>query len=298
MNQFSISQLERFSGIKAHTIRIWEQRYNALQPNRTEGNTRYYDNEQLRRLLNIVSLTGLNYKISDLGIMPDQQLFKLVGELRKESEDISDEYFVSQIIAAGITYDEPYFNKIFSDCLAIHGMKDTYLKVIYPVLVRTGLMWSCNELAPVNEHFISNLFRQKLFTAIDALPPPKTGSDSWLLFLPENEFHEIGLLFSHYLVRLSGRKTIYLGSNIPLKSLINIGKDITYKNILFFLVHKDSNKNIQEYLNELSKNFSGKKINVAGDQELLKQFKPAKNIHFLSSVRDLEQQLFLNSKLN
>lgn len=294
MNQFSISQLERFSGIKAHTIRIWEQRYHALQPNRTEGNTRYYDNEQLRRLLNIVSLSNMKYKVSELCAMPDQKLFKLVGEVKNETGNGTDEYFVSQLIAAGMSYDVAYFDKIFSHCLRRYGMKDTYLKVIYPVLLRTGLLWGCDALVPANEHFISNLFRQKLFTAIDALPPPEPESDSWLLFLPENEFHEVGLLFSHYLVRLSGNKVIYLGSNIPLKSLINIGKGISYQNLLFFLVHNYLNEDIQEYLNELNDHFSGKKIYVAGDQKLLNQVKRAKNISFLSSVEDLEQSLVSN----
>lgn len=291
MNQFLISQLEKFSGIKAHTIRMWEQRYNALTPNRSEGNTRYYDNEQLRRLLNIVSLSNQDYKISELCTMTDKQLFRLVGELKNETENNTDEYFVSQLIAAGMTYDETHFDKIFSHCILRYGMKDTYLKIIYPVLVRTGLMWACNDLPAANEHFISNLIRQKLFTAIDSLSPAKNSQDAWLLFLPENEFHEIGLLFSYYLIRLYGRKAIYLGSNVPLQSFINVGKEISCHNVLSFLVHNDSNKEIQENINDLSKNFRGKKIYLAGDQKVIAKIKKESNIKFLSSVEDLEQQL-------
>ena len=215
----------------------------------------------------------------------------MVGELKNETQNKADEYFVSQILAAGLTYDEPYFDKIFSHCLLRFGMKDAYLKVIYPVLVRIGLMWACDDLLPANEHFISNLFRQKFFTAIDALPPPPPESDCWILCLPENEFHEIGLLFSYYLIRLSGNKVIYLGNNISLKSLVSVGKQISYQNILFFLVHNALDKDTQEYLNELSKNFSGKNIYVAGDQNFLNQFNKSKNISFISSVNDLEQQL-------
>ena len=291
MNKFSISQLERFSGIKAHTIRIWEQRYNALQPNRSEGNTRYYDNVQLRRLLNIVSLTSLDYKISELGVMPDKQLFKMVEGFINETESKTDEYFVLQLIAAGMGYDELHFDKIFSHCLLRYGMKDTYIKVVYPVLVRTGLMWACDELPPANEHFITNLIRQKLFTAVNALPPPKTNLQSWILFLPENEFHEIGLLFSHYLIRLSGKKVIYLGSNVPMQSLINAVKEISCRNLLLFLVHKDLDEEIHESLNRLSNHFPGKKIYVAGDKIVLSRVKKIDNITFLSSVEDLEQQL-------
>lgn len=292
MNQFSISQLERFSGIKAHTIRIWEQRYNALQPNRSEGNTRYYDDDQLRRLLNIVSLSKQDYKVSELCAMTDQQLFKLVWELKNEIENKTEEYFISQLVAAGISYDESYFDKIFSHTLLRYGMKDTYLKVIYPVLDRTGLMWTCNNLAPANEHFISNLFRQKLFTAIDALPSPKPESESWLLFLQENEFHEIGLLLAHYLIRLSGKKVIFLGSNVPMESVIAAAKEISCDNLLLFLVHRDSELEVCQYLKDLNSRFTGKNIYIAGEQKRLNQIKKTKNVIFLSSVDDLEQQLY------
>jgi DNA-binding transcriptional MerR regulator len=291
MNQFSISQLEKFSGIKAHTIRVWEQRYNALRPNRSEGNTRYYDNDQLRRLLNIVSLSRQNYKVSELCAMPDQQLSKLVWELGNEIENKPEEYFISQLIVAGMSYDESYFDKILSHTLLRYGLKDTYLKVIYPVLVRTGLMWACDGLAPANEHFISNLFRQKLFTAIDGLPPSKPASDSWLLFLPENEFHEIGLLLAHYLIRLSGKKVIYLGGNVPVQSIINAVKEISCNNLLLFLVHRDKETEVRNYLTELSANFKENNIYVAGDPQLFNRLKRTKNLTFLSSVEDLERQL-------
>jgi MerR family transcriptional regulator, light-induced transcriptional regulator len=291
MNQFSISQLEKFSGIKAHTIRIWEQRYGALQPNRSEGNTRFYDNEQFRRLLNIVSLSNHGHKVSELCAMPDKQLFKLVWELENEIENRPEDYFISQLIAAGMSYDESYFDKIFSHTLLRYGMKDTYLKVIYPVLVRTGLMWACNDLAPANEHFISNLFRQKLCTAIDALPPSKPGSDSWLLFLPENEFHEVGLLLAHYLIRLSGKKVVYLGGNVPTHSIISAVKEISCDNLLLFLVHRNSEVEMRNYLTDLSTHFKERNIYVAEDQQFFNRLKKTKNITFLSSVQDLEQQL-------
>lgn len=184
MNSFSISELSRYSGVKPHTIRIWEQRYNALTPNRTEGNTRFYDSSQLRRLLNIVSLMESDFKVSELCTMPDKKLFKLLAEFQnniKSSE--SNDYFVSQLIAAGMSYDEPNFEKIFSHCLVRLGIKSTYIKVIYPMLSRIGIMWASDSIAPANEHFITNIVRQKLFTAIDSLPSSKSLSDTWLLFL-------------------------------------------------------------------------------------------------------------------
>jgi len=293
MNQFSISQLAQFSGIKAHTIRMWEQRYNALQPNRSEGNTRYYDNSQLRRLLNIKSLTAGDYKVSELCVMPDKKLFKLVEEKQNETINENTDYFVSQLISAAINFNEILFDKIFSHCILKYGMKDTYLEIIYPVLARTGLMWCDNTLPPVNEHFINNLFRQKIYTAIDSLPPSTDSSTSWLLFLPEDEFHEIGLLFADYLLRLSGKKSIYLGSNVPLKSLEGIKKEMLPHNILLFFVHNVSVDAAQKYLNDLCAKFAGKKIFVAANQELINHTKWKKEIHWLTSVSDFEQELML-----
>jgi DNA-binding transcriptional MerR regulator len=293
LNFFSISQLQQFSGIKAHTIRIWEQRYKALKPNRSDGNTRYYDNSQLKRLLNIVSLLESDYKVSELCSMSDEKLFNLLGEQLKNSSisNEADQYFVSQLIAAGIGYDEPHFEKIFSTCLLRFGIKDTYIKVIYPMLARIGLMWSNDTIPPAQEHFISNILRQKLFSAIDSLPPAKSGQEPWLLFLPENEFHEIGLLFAHYLIRLSGRKVIYLGTNVPLDSLKTAVKDISPVHLLFFLVHHDMPTDSQKYLNTLNKSFGKTKIHLSGNPKLISQLKTVKEIDWIQSVKDLEKRL-------
>ena len=162
MNLFSISQLSQISGIKAHTIRMWEQRYNALKPNRSEGNTRYYDNLQLRRLLNIVSLMNSGYKVSELGVMSDKKLFTLLEQQQgKVESDDPEDFYISQLIAAGMSYDEQHFEKIFSHCLLRFGLKNAYTHVLYPLLSRIGLMWASNSIPPAQEQFISNIIRQK-----------------------------------------------------------------------------------------------------------------------------------------
>lgn len=295
MNYFSISQLARFSGIKPHTIRMWEQRYNALTPNRSEGNTRYYDNKQLRRLLNIASLLESGYKVSELCSMPDKKLFTLVKELsNKEALNNIDEFFVLQLVSAGMSYDEVSFDKIFSHCLLTYGIKDTYLRVIYPMIRRVGILWTADALEPAAEHFISNLVRQKLFTVIDSLPAAKTDKDSWLLFLPENEFHEIGLLFANFLIREAGRKAIYLGANVPLESLFATVKETSPKQMLLFLTHNDLPDETQNYLDELSLFFGDKKVFVAANLSHFEDIKAGKNIHWLSSPENLEQLLPVN----
>jgi hypothetical protein len=269
---------------------MWEQRYNALSPSRSEGNTRYYDNNQLRRLLNIASLLESDYKVSELCKMPDKKLFTLVEELPgKTADNDLNEFFVLQLVSAGMSYDEASFDKVFSHCFLKYGIKDAYVKVIYPMLRRIGIMWTTDALEPAAEHFISNMVRQKLFTVIDSLPTPKTGKESWLLFLPENEFHEIGLLFANFLVRQSGRKTIYLGSNVPLDSLFVAVKESSAEKILLFLAHNDLPDETQHYLDDLSLFFAKKKIYVAADPALFDNIKSPKNIYWLYSPKDLEQ---------
>ncbi|HLR91308.1 MAG TPA: MerR family transcriptional regulator [Balneolaceae bacterium] len=292
MNNFSISQIAQFSGIKPHTIRIWEQRYDALTPDRSEGNTRYYDGNQLRRLLNIVSLSGEEYKISELCRMPDERLFDLIRTTR-EKTPVNDpnEYFISQLIAAGMSYDEVYFEKLFSHCLIRYGMNDAYKQVIYPLLVRLGLMWASDDLPPAHEHFMSNIIKQKLLTATDSLPPASSASESWMLFLPENEFHEIGLLFANYLIRFTRRKVLYMGANVPLPSLSAAINSTLPDNLLLFLVHFDLPNNTKAYLKDLSTRFAKQNIFVSGNQKMVHKSAPAKNIHWLNSVDDLERHL-------
>lgn len=294
MNLFSISQLSQFSGIKAHTIRMWEQRYNALKPNRSEGNTRYYDNLQLRRLLNIVSLMDSGYKVSELCVMSDKKLFTLLEEQQANvTANDKEDFYISQLIAAGMSYDEQHFEKIFSHCLLRFGLKNAYIHVLYPLLSRIGLMWASNSIPPAQEHFISNIIRQKLFTAIDSLPPPAPTAETWVLFLPENEFHEIGLLFAHYVVRLSGRKSVYLGANLPLDSLSNSIKDIKPDKLLLFLVRHNLPEESQQFLDTLRTFSPIKIIYLVGSKNLVGSLKTGK-IQWLQTVGDLDRVLGSN----
>ncbi len=290
---FSISQLEQFSGIKAHTIRIWELRYGALKPSRSEGNTRYYDDSQLKRLLNIVSLMKTDHKISQLCLMTDKQHYELLNEQLQNNLDKDEtiEYYISQLITAGMTYDESYFEKIFSNALLRYGMKDVYIKIIYPVLVRIGLMWRTGKLPPSHEHFISNIIRQKMFAAIDALPPAQPSKDTWLLYLPKLEFHEIGLLFAHYTIRKAGKRSIYLGANVPVELLESAVNDISPSNILVFYVQNSDPTLTDKYFSSIVKIAKGIQIHVSGNLQLISKLKTRKNFHWIKSVTDLELQL-------
>ena len=185
MNLFSISQLAQFSGIKPHTIRIWEQRYDALKPERSEGNTRYYDDKQLRRLLNIVSLIEQGHKVSQLCSMSSDTLFSMIRDSGRIDSNDTAEYYINQLIAAGMSFDSGHFEHILSLSFSAYGIRDTYKTVIYPLMNRIGLLWASDILPTTSEHFISNIFHQKLSASIDSLPLPDSTKKTWFLFISD-----------------------------------------------------------------------------------------------------------------
>ena len=302
MNTFTISQLAQFSGVKPHTIRMWEHRHNALQPSRSDGNTRYYDGQQLRRLLNIVSLLENKRKVSDLCSMKDEELYELLKEQHSgqfsEADQHSHNFFVSQLLAAGVGFDTLQFEKIMAHCLLRYGMKDTYRTVIYPLLQRIGVFWAANELPPAQEHFISNLLRQKLYTAIDSLTPAPSDAPAWLLFLPENEFHELGLLMTDFLLRSQGQRTLYLGSNVPLSSVIATTEAWPAENLLFFMVHRDAPQQIEDYLQNLEAGVSNSRLVLVSSPHLLREVHLPDGIKNLHSIPELDELLKDSLKTN
>ena len=223
--------------------------------------------------------------------MSDKALFELIEQRRPTGPDGSDDYYISQLISAGVNFDEGHFTQMFSHCLLRYGLKNTYLQVIYPMLVRIGTLWTSDSFRPSYEHFISNLLRRKLATSSDGLPPPKAGAPTWLLFLPENEFHDIALLFADYLIRLSGARTIYLGGNMPESAVLEAIDQVKPDNMLLFLVHYDLPDDIKKYLERLAKAFKGENIYVSGSGQLLVELSEGKKVSFLRSVADLEGRL-------
>jgi MerR family transcriptional regulator, light-induced transcriptional regulator len=295
MNLYSISELEQFSGIKSHTIRIWEKRYKALKPRRSKGNTRYYDSFQLRRLLNIVSLSENGYKISRVARLKDEQIFDLLDKAIKETTALKPyEYFIAQLILASVHYDEASFDRHFAASRRRFGFEETYSMVVYPLLLRVGLMWQNDDMCVAQEHFLSNIIRKKLYAAIDSLPAADAESEPWVLFLPENEFHDIGLLFASYLIRLAGKKVYFLGSSVPLNSLKNAVSDTLPSNLLLFLVHNNSTTETQKYIDTLRRSFGDCTIYLAGNHKLINTLKLKKRMHWLQSADQLKAS-FLNN---
>ena len=240
--EYSIKDLEKLSGIQAHTIRIWEQRYGLLLPNRTDTNIRSYSDYYARKLLNVTTLIQNGWKISKASKLSHEEINE---EIRKLIESLDagegvDTVIVNQIVESGMSLSEAAFEKAFSSALVKYGVRDSYLKVIYPTLAKIGLMWSKDDVVPVQEHFITNLIKQKLFSAIDALPYQDVEKGSWLLFLPEGEHHELGLLMANYILKEKGYKVVYLGGNLPLANLKNVVSEDKIDNLLMFAVSRQT----------------------------------------------------------
>jgi len=297
---YSISDLEQLSGVQVHTIRIWERRYNALEPMRSAGNTRSYNDDHLRRLLNIVSISQTGLKISQVCALSEKEMNDLLKkEIDQTISSIANfEYYISQLLKYGLVYNEFEFDRLISKCILKYGMTDTYKQVMYPLLVRLGLMWRKDNLCPAQEHFLSNIIRQKLYSAINNIPPVSMVKSSWLLFLPEDEGHDIGLLFANYILKLAGHQVIYLGSRVPLDSIKDAMEYNQIQHMLLFMVRNRPVENANEYFNELSTKFPETRIHLAGNTKLISELKLAENINWFQSIIEFEQTIINISNAN
>lgn len=288
MNSFTISQLEQFSGIKAHTIRIWEKRYNALRPNRSLGNTRNYDGHQLKRLLNIASLIEGESQVSKFCLLSDEELaIKVIEKFERSNSDETDaSNYILQLTAAGINYDANTFDLIYKHAAKRFDIITLYKLVIIPLLNRVGILWAGERIPPSQEHFISNLILQKIHAATNALPPRKKSDETWALCLPEGEFHEIGLLFSHFMLCQAGKNSIYLGCNLPFDALISTVQEVQATHILVFFIHYDQPEKVQEYINSLIFKFKGCKILVSGNVRLISKLNLDEKVDWIKTVDD------------
>jgi methanogenic corrinoid protein MtbC1 len=247
---FSIKDLENISGIKAHTIRIWEKRYSLLSPERTETNIRHYSHKNLQKLLNIVLLNNNNYKISKIAQMDDDQILIIARELAFD-EAINDEA-INSFKLSMFQFDKSLFNNTYSRLLHKKTFRDIFKEVFIPFLEHVGLLWQTETLLPAHEHFISNLITQKIQINTEELRYTQVNTNKiFVLFLPENEIHELGLLYLNYELVLRGFKTIYLGQSLPLDNLsyfFDIDENVCFITSMTVRPYDDI---IEDYFNEL-----------------------------------------------
>jgi len=252
---YSISDLEKLSGVKAHTIRVWEKRYNLLQPRRTGGNIRYYDDQQLKRLLHTASLIASGMKISAVSKMSAAALRESVDALQPPTYDARLEVHVHRLIEACSDMDERLFEHVFNNALLGSDLLTVFTEVVTPLLSRVGYLWSVNDMMPAEERFVTSIVRRKLFAALDSVPLPDSSDETWLLFLPEDEEHEVNLLLSAFLLRQSGRKVVYLGSKVPMADLDAVIQKVNPTHLQFFWVKKHASEEVQALLNALHETY-------------------------------------------
>ncbi len=285
MNQFTIKDIENLSGIKAHTWRIWEQRYRIGVAQRKESNHRFFDNDNLKQILRIAYLYHSGIKISKIAALESEEMKELA--LSKVAKDNGNEFYIKELIEASIDLDEERFELTFDEVLKKMGIELTILNIINPFQEKIGVLWLSDHLIPAQEHFTSNIIRQKLTAAIDDLPFVKNNKKKKiLLFTPERERHELPLQFIHYLLKKNQNKVIYFGGNTSAQTIESYSQSCPFTHLYFHLVTNLTSIVPDEYLGKISKRFPDKQIIMSGIQvEQVNQI--PENVRLLKSMNEI-----------
>ncbi|MFN8286586.1 MAG: MerR family transcriptional regulator [Chitinophagales bacterium] len=251
MAQYSIKEVEILSGVKAHTLRIWEQRYDFLKPKRTDTNIRYYTDEQLRMILNIGTLNRNGVKISRIAEMRQDELEREVLNVYEGTKE--PDIMMDSLVHSMLDFDEERFEKALSSALTRLGFEKAFMELIFPFLIRTGVLWATGSVQVVQEHFISNLIRRKILAATDSIFVKKTATTrKFVLFLPEGETHELLLLFTEFFLRKHNHEVVYIGCSLPMNELSFVIKAFKPDYLLTYITVPPAEMHVEEYLQKLS----------------------------------------------
>ena len=289
MNVFSIKDLEQLSGIKAHTIRIWEQRYHFIKPNRTGTNIRYYNNDELKIILNTSLLNRYGYKISRIDKMSAEEIKEKILSL--SHTEAQKERIVNELIHYMIDLDLDEFEKTLDKCIASKGIEKSITDIVFSFLEKVGLLWQTNHVNPAQEHLVTNIVRQKLIMGIEKASSLFQIKKTILMFLPEGEHHELCLLFMNYLLKVRGFKILYLGADIPVKDVLYVCnvKQPTY--LYSHLTAIPHNFKIEKFLLQISGKLQNGKLIISG--HLIQNYKNAvpDNVILKKSLPDVLEYL-------
>ncbi|MCB0754994.1 MAG: MerR family transcriptional regulator [Flavobacteriales bacterium] len=264
MGQYSIKDLETLSGIKAHTIRIWEKRYGIITPDRTDTNIRTYCDSDLKKLLNIALLNNHGLKISKICKLNYDALCQEVEKVAQT--DTSYPTYIDRLVVSMVDLDRPKFEAILKDGTDQLGFEDFCIHVLYPFLQKVGVMWMANSINPAQEHFISNLIIQKMYVATDKLYSSENRDKKAVFFLREGEMHEMGLLFFRYLMKKRGVEAIYLGQSVPMQDLKQVVQAHQPDYLVSAFVATMDEGVLESYLHSLADAFPKQKIIISGYQ--------------------------------
>lgn len=288
MRLYQITELEQLTGIKAHTIRIWEKRYNLIQPDRTSTNYRRYNDDQVKKILNVSTLLSSGYKISKIAALSEKELHAKILEIKANTtDDVISKGFINDLLAAMISFDEHGFEKIYSAVISRLGLFDAMLQVFYPLLNKIGLLWTTSDFSPAQEHFASCLIKRKIMAATDGLVLAKNKKKKFLLLLIPGELHEISLLFANYIIRSKGFETIYLGQDVPYENISSVLKQTKPYALFTFFTTPQNPKNVCD---DFKKNLYLKdnmKLLVSGHTGITDVLKNKLGAHVIKQPKDL-----------
>ena len=287
MNAFTIKDLENLTGIKAHTIRIWEQRYSFLKPRRTDTNIRYYSNEELKKILNIALLNKYGYKISHIDRMSEPEINDKIISLSNSLAQ--HEKIINDLIQSMVDMEMEAFEDCLTDYIRQRGIEKAISQIIFPFLERIGVLWMTGHIIPAQEHLVSNIIRQKILVGIDTVTTHLRTDKNLILFLPEGEFHELGLLFVYYMLKSRGIRVIYLGANVPLDDVQQV---IGYKKPDFLYTHLPSVShafNFDRFITQSLKKFDTTPLIISGKLAMSYEKKIPPQIIFKRSLQEVTE---------
>ena len=290
-NVFSIKDLENLSGIKAHTIRIWEKRYNILEPMRSETNIRFYDIKNLQKLLNIVLLHNYGYKISKISTLSSEEFNKLANDII--SEKSAKNHAISTFKVAMMNFDQTLFFNTYNKLLSEKSFKEVFYSVFIPLMQELGFLWQTDTISPAHEHFITYLIKQKLLINTEKVQTltPTRQDKVFVLFLPSNEIHELGIMYLNYEILLHGYQTIYLGESIPIDSLLDLKSAFEKITFVSYFTVEPNPEILEDYVDEmyqkLIKDSNNEMLLLGRMTAEIKDKNKYKNINIYNSIEDL-----------
>lgn len=286
---YSIKDLEVLSGIKAHTIRIWEKRYNLLVPDRTDTNIRYYTDNDLRKMLNVSLLVKNGFKISKVAKWSDEKMKETILEAQETKSTESD--YIDRLMLHMIDFDNKGFLRVTNQVIEEYGIEEAISKVFFKLFVGIGTYWQVGSIFPAQEHFITNIFRQKLIVEIDKLEKNENKGATMLFFLPENEFHEMSLLYYSYLAQKYGYHVIYLGQTVPFEDLKKIAAQVKIDFVFSAFIASIEKEEFENYLIELKNLFDHQKVFITGGQILIHNPSLPRNVKVIKDYREFKKYL-------
>ncbi len=292
MSFYSIKDLEKLTGIKAHTIRAWEKRYAIVKPKRTATNIRYYTDEDLKLLLNIALLYNNGYKISKLSSLSNKAIQQQALSLTKDNYHPNVQ--IEGLINATVDMDNIQIDRLLSRNIIQYGLETTMINIVFPFLQRIGILWQTGAISPVQEHMFSHILRQKIIVAIDGLKLINADHiNTYLLFLPEWEQHEISLLFTSYILQSRNKKVVFLGANTPLEDL-SIAYNIHNPYYLFTVFSNGiAKKDLENYIQTINEQFNDSQLIISGKQitNINKPLNIPSSIQIVHSIQELIDNL-------